>query len=139
MRGAMEKKHMTPHITKIDHVHVYVSQRDEAEAWYEDVLGFKIVAALKQWATKDGPQTMENEDGSVHIALFERPDHDGSSTIAFGTSAEGFLAWKKHLEEHDLKLRITDHELAYSLYFYDPWNNLHEITTFERDKVAAVL
>ncbi len=107
---------MTPHISKIDHVHVYVSQRDEAEAWYEDVLGFKTVAALRQWATKDGPQTMENEDGSVHIALFERPDHDGSLTIAFGTSAEGFLAWKKHLEGRGLKLRLTDHELASSLY-----------------------
>ena len=130
---------MTPNISKIDHVHIYVSQRDEAEAWYEDVLGFKTVVAFKQWATKDGPQTMENEDSSVHIALFERADYEGSSTIAFGTSAEGFLAWKKHLEERGLKLRLTDHELAYSLYFHDPWNNLHEITTYERDAVAEAI
>lgn len=43
------------------------------------------------------------------------------------------------LGSHDLDLRIADHKLAYSLYFSDPWGNLHEMTTYERDLVAAQL
>jgi catechol-2,3-dioxygenase len=59
--------------------------------------------------------------------------------IAFGATGEEFLNWKAHLEDHGLKLRVTDHKLAYSLYFSDPWHNSHEITTYERDYVAAKL
>ncbi len=80
-------------------------------------------------AVKDGPLTVESPEGSSHLALFESEDHPDTSAIAFGASAEDFLAWKARLEGHGLELRITDHKLAYSLYFSDPWGNLHEITT----------
>jgi catechol-2,3-dioxygenase len=61
------------------------------------------------------------------------------SAIAFGATGEEFLAWKAHLENQGLELRIADHKLAYSLYFSDPWGNYHEITTYERDHVAKQL
>ena len=130
---------MTPKLNGIDHVHIYVADWGEAEDWYETVLGFKRVEALMAWAVKNGPLTLENPEGNIHLALFERDSLPDSSVIAFGASGEEFMAWKAHLEGHDRELRLTDHKLAYSLYFSDPWGNLHEITTNERDHVAKQL
>ena len=130
---------MTPKLNGIDHVHVYVANWDEAEKWYETVLGFKRVEALMAWAVKNGPLTLENPEGNIHLALFETQSHPDTSAIAFGASGEEFLSWKTHLENHGLNLRITDHKMAYSLYFTDPWGNLHEITTYDRDYVAQQL
>ena len=59
--------------------------------------------------------------------------------LAFGATGSEFLAWKEKLEGHGLNLRVTDHTMAYSLYFTDPFGNLHEITTYERDYVASQL
>lgn len=130
---------MTPKLSGIDHVHVYVDNWRDAEEWYRTVLGFQRVEALMPWAVKGGPLTLENPESTVHLALFERDDHAGSSAIAFGASGEEFLAWKTHLEASGLALRITDHKLAYSLYFDDPDQNMHEITSYERDFIAAKL
>lgn len=130
---------MTPTLNGIDHIHVYVPNWAEAEDWYQSVLGLKRVDALMVWAVVGGPLTLENAEGNVHLALFERNSHPDTSAIAFGASGEEFLAWKAHLEAHGLDLRISDHDLAYSMYFSDPWGNLHEITTYERDYVAERL
>ena len=130
---------MTPRLNGIDHVHVEVGDRAEAEQWYETVLGLRRVEKLMVWATESGPLTMEDENGTVHLALFETEKPAGESTIAFGVSGEEFMAWKAHLESHSLQLRLTDHELAYSLYFHDPYQNMHEITTWDRDHVATRL
>ncbi len=130
---------MTPKLNGIDHIHVYVAKWEDAEDWYGDVLEFRRVEALMPWAVKGGPLTLENPDGNIHLALFERDNHSGSTAIAFGTSGEEFLAWKTHLEGKGLDLRITDHKLAYSLYFNDPDQNMHEITTYDRDYVAERL
>lgn len=129
----------TPKLTGIDHVHVDVANWDEAEEWYQTVLGLKRVDALMAWAVKNGPLTLENPEGNIHLALFESENPTCISAIAFGASGEEFLAWVAHLEGHGLDLRITDHKLAYSLYFRDPWENLHEITTYDRDYVAENL
>ncbi len=126
---------MTLTLNGIDHVHVYVANWGEAEKWYESVLGFRRVEKFMVWAVKNGPLTLENPEGNVHLALFEREDHADTSAIAFGATGEEFLSWKSHPEDKGLKLRITDHTLAYSLYFSDPWGNLHEITTYEHDYV----
>ncbi len=130
---------MPPKLNGVDHIHVYVANWDEAEGWYGTVLGFKRVEALMSWAVKGGPLTLENTERNVHLALFEREGHAGSSAIAFGASGKEFLAWKTYLEDKGLELRVTDHKLAYSLYFNDPDQNMHEITTYERDYVAEFL
>ena len=136
---------MMPKLDGIDHIHLYVADRAAAEAWYQSVLGFTRVEALMAWAVENGPLTIENPEKTIHLALFEKQDHElqttakNMTTMAFGASGEAFLAWKAQLENQGLKLRITDHELAYSLYFTDPWHNLHEITTYERDYVAQHL
>jgi catechol 2,3-dioxygenase len=123
----------------VDHVHVPVGSWSEAEDWYREILGMQRVEALMGWAIKNGPLTIENADGTVHLALFEKRKPQPIQAIAFGATGEQFLAWKEHLENHGLKLRVTDHKMAYSLYFYDPWKNMHEITTYERDHVATAL
>lgn len=123
----------------IDHVHLYVAAWAEAERWYQDILGFRRVEKFMVWAVKGGPLTLENPDGNIHLALFERDNHPNTSAIAFGASGGEFLAWKSHLESHALELRVADHKLAYSLYFNDPWGNLHEITTYDHDVVSKSL
>lgn len=130
---------MHPKLTGIDHIHVYVAQWGRAEEWYQDILGFKRLEEFMVWAVEGGPLTLESPEGNVHLALFEREDHKGSSVIAFGSSGQEFLAWKTHLESKGLKLRITDHKLAFSLYFYDLDNNMHEITTYEHELVREEL
>lgn len=130
---------MTPTLKGVDHLHVNVGSWSEAEEWYSSVLGFKRVDALMQWAVENGPLTIENPEGTIHLALFESKNPEPINVIAFGATGEEFLNWKTHLEDQGLKLRVTDHELAYSLYFSDPWQNNHEITTYERDYVAARL
>lgn len=127
---------MHPRLNGIDHVHVFVSNRAEAEHWYRTILGFKPVHALLEWAVENGPLTVENPEGNIHLALFEREAPPQISALAFGVSGEEFLAWKAHLDKHDLVERVTDHRLAYSLYFRDPWGNQHEITTYEHGYVA---
>ena len=130
---------MTPELNGIDHVHVYVANWDEAEEWYQKVLGFTRAEKFMVWAVKNGPLTLENPNGNIHLALFEREDHPDTSAIAFGATGEEFLTWKTHLQDHGLELRVSDHKLAYSLYFSDPWGNLHEITTYEHEYVREHL
>ena len=129
---------MAPKLSGIDHVHVYVGNWAEAEAWYEKVLGFKRVEALMGWAVENGPLTIEDPAGKIHLALFERKNSP-TSTIAFGADGETFLQWKAHLEQHSLELRVADHQMAWSLYFHDPFGNMHEITTYDHDYVSKRL
>lgn len=129
---------MRPKLNGIDHVHVYVDSWERAEPWYREVLGFRPVEKFSSWAVGNGPLTIEDESGSVHLALFESAA-PRTSTVAFGANGEQFLAWKAHLEEQGLTLRVTDHRLAWSLYFADPFGNSHEITTYDHDYVRARL
>ena len=130
---------MVPKLDVIDHIHVYVSSWEKAEAWYSAIMGLTRMQSLMQWAVKGGPLMLENSEKNIHFAVFEREDHGPSSAIAFGTDGKEFLLWKKHLEGHGLELRVSDHELAYSIYFEDPDGNLYEITTYQHDYVAEHL
>jgi len=130
---------MTPKLECVDHLHVNVGSWDEAEEWYRRVLNLERVDALMAWAVKGGPLTLENPEGTVHLALFESDTPKMTDVIAFAATGAEFLSWKTHLEKLGLKLRVADHKMAYSLYFSDPWQNSHEITTYERDYVAKNL
>ena len=130
---------MAPKLRGIDHIHIYVTAWDEAEDWYRSVLGFERVDALMAWAVPGGPRTLAKPGSDIHLALFENDDHPNTSAIAFGATGEEFLAWKEHLETHGLELRIADHKLAWSLYFNDPYGNMHEITTYDIEHVGRQL
>ena len=130
---------MTPRLTGIDHIHVSVSDWATAEPWYEGILGLRRVETFLQWAEAGGPLYLSDPGGTIHLALFQRPGDTGSAAIAFGADGEEFLAWKDHLEAHGVELEVSDHDLAFSMYFKDPDNNMHEITTYEHDYVREHL
>lgn len=130
---------MIPAITGIDHVHVYVSSWAEGEDWYGRILGYKRVDALASWAVNGGPLTVESPDGNVHLALFESAEPKPISAIAFRASAQEWVKWKAYLDDRGIELRVTDHRLAWSLYFHDPWGNMHEITTYEHEEATSLL
>jgi catechol-2,3-dioxygenase len=127
---------MTPKLKGFDHAHLNVGSKKKAEQWYGEVLGFKRVTALDAWDVENGPLTLEDEAGNIHLAIFQKDGPASESSMAYGADGVAFLEWKAHLESKGLTLRVADHELAYSLYFSDPWENLHEITTYDRDYVA---
>ncbi|MBW8758207.1 MAG: VOC family protein [Burkholderiales bacterium] len=130
---------MIPIFDRIDHIHVYVANRNKAEQWYADVMGFSRVPELEAWAS-DGPLTLGNPSGTVHIALFEAAPQPCRSVIALSVGAAEFVAWRQHLVD---KLRrpveAEDHELSWSLYFADPDGNPWEITCYQHAVVATLL
>jgi len=122
---------MPPEIDAFDHVHVYCADRAAAEAWYRDVLGFKRTPELEFWAA-DGPLTLQNRHGSVHLALFERPRQACQSTVALRVGAAAFGQWNAHLKQAlGGAVTMQDHEVSMSLYFTDPDGNPFEITTYD--------
>jgi len=131
---------MTPTLQRVDHVHVYVSDRAQAERWYADALGFRRIKGLEFWAAEGGPLTIADESGSIHLALFEQPRQPCRSTVAFAADATQFLAWCSHLAEV-LKqpMQPVDHQVAWSLYFSDPDGNPFEITCYDYDLLSEKL
>ncbi|MBL4800699.1 MAG: VOC family protein [Emcibacter sp.] len=128
---------MPPKLDGIDHIHLYVTNREDAAKWYEDILGFTSPASYAFWA-KDaqGPLVIEDPSGNIHLALFQRETFIPSAVIAFGVEGKDFLAWKKYLEGKNLLDNISDHTLSWSLYFKDPYGNGLEITTYQYDYVS---
>ena len=62
---------MIPTFDRIDHLHVHVADRNKAEQWYADVMGFARMPELESWADGGGPLMLHNSSGTVRIALFE--------------------------------------------------------------------
>jgi catechol 2,3-dioxygenase-like lactoylglutathione lyase family enzyme len=81
-----------PAFEAIDHLHLNVSDRPAAEAWYARVLGLRRLAAYEHWAQDGGPLTVADADGRLNLALFERPPQGGVPTIALRVTAAGLLA-----------------------------------------------
>ena len=131
---------MPPELQAFDHIHVMVSDRPAAEAWYARVLGLIRVPELAVWAADGGPLTLGDASNQIHLALFERPRRNCRSTIALRVSAEAFVEWQAHLEaELGTAPELEDHDLSWSLYFSDPDGNPYEITTYEYREAGARL
>jgi catechol-2,3-dioxygenase len=131
---------MSPLFQRIDHIHVYVSDRNVAEAWYQTVLGFTRVQELEFWAQDGGPLTMADASGEIHLALFARPAQHRHATIALAVNAENFLAWREHLRGFsELTVEMDDHAVSWSLYFCDPDGNPYEITSYDYESLAPYL
>jgi len=136
----MTRASRAPALLRLDHVHVYVSDRAAAERWYRDVLGLARVPALEGWAADGGPLTLADANGALHLALFERPSGPNHATLALAVDAAGFVDWKRHLERVLARtLEVVDHELSWSLYFSDPDENPFELACYEHAALAAML
>jgi catechol-2,3-dioxygenase len=129
-----------PSVSNIDHVHVHVSDRSAAEAWYAQVLGFSRTKELEFWAVGGGPLTIQNMEGTVHIALFERTPTKTHSTIALKVSADEYMNWRGHLAQVlSEPPESEDHEVSLSLYFKDLDGNPYEITTYQHEAVRRAI
>jgi catechol 2,3-dioxygenase-like lactoylglutathione lyase family enzyme len=116
----------------IDHVHVFVTDREAAAAWYARVLDLHPVPALAGWAADGGPLTLANAEDSVHLALFERPLAPCRSTIALRVDGAALLAWRERVQAATgLRLELVDHGASWSFYFDDPDGNPYEVTSYE--------
>ena len=135
----------------IDHVELYVSDREDAADWYERVLGVVPDEEFEQWwRSETGPLVLTPEGGTTKLALFE---HASPTTgagvsphrVAFRVDGAGFLAFLDRLEDLDLVDRegevvteadVVDHDISYSIYFADPDGNPLEVTTYDYEDVA---
>lgn len=123
---------MTPTLTGIDHIHLYVKNREISARWYQQTLGFQVF-----WTTNDkGPLKIEDRGGNIQLALFNSEDFNPCTAVAFGCDGKAFLQWKSYLETHNLLNRCTDRKDTWSLYFNDPDDNGFEITSFDYDFIA---
>ena len=122
---------MKPKLKNIDHIHIFVSDMQEALKWYRTVLGLKPVENLLFWA-KTGPLTIGNEEESVHIALFKGESNENRSVVAFNTSGKEFINWYKKINDLiDGNIEIENHIVSFSIYFQDPYGNPYEITSYD--------
>jgi catechol-2,3-dioxygenase len=131
---------MAPILERIDHIHIHVSNRVIAEAWYARVLGLRRLPEFEFWAVDGGPLTLSNASGSIHLALFERPRQACHSTIALAVTANEFVAWQDHLAKVlQQPVELADHDASWSLYFADPDGNPFEITCYDHAILASRL
>jgi len=130
---------MPPTLLRVDHIHVYVTNRPAALQWYKDVLNFTPIKELEFWATNaQEPLTIGCPDGVIRLALFEQAATPCHSTIALGATGADFLAWHAHLQKMlATQIDIFDHDVTWSLYFTDPDGNPFEITTHDYAHVAS--
>ncbi|CAH9056364.1 hypothetical protein PSEHALCIP103_01441 [Pseudoalteromonas haloplanktis] len=121
---------MRPKLSGIDHCHLNVQSLTQAVDWYEKVLGFTVVEELAFWNEEGkGPLTLEDENASTRLALFEAPGR--SKGIAFAATGEQFIAWLAHFEQLEIKTILADHGVTFSMYFKDNSGNSHEITSHD--------
>src|SRR5688572_27893681 len=84
-------------VLQIDHVELFVPDREEAAAWYRRVLGLEVVPEYQAWAAdRGGPLMISSDQGNTKLALFEgqlpgsRPIA-GFDRVAFRVDAAGFI------------------------------------------------
>jgi catechol-2,3-dioxygenase len=131
-RGSCKEVGVLPKLDRIDHVHVFVSSRARSERWYQETLGLARVSKLDFWMDQGGPLTIANQDGSLHLALFERPSQPCRSVVAFAVGKDDFLAWREHLASVLPRApELQDHQISWSMYFSDPDGNPYEITSYD--------
>jgi catechol 2,3-dioxygenase-like lactoylglutathione lyase family enzyme len=143
----------TFHVQQIDHVELFVPDFEAALEWYQDVLGLTPVPRAQIWADAGQPHMISSDDGNTMLALFrgEGPGEreiTGHQRVAFRVDAAGFMTFLDHIERVHVPNRhgdrltrdeVIDHELAWSIYFGDPWGNRYEVTSYDYDELRTAL
>ena len=133
-------------IEDIDHIEMFVSDREKAAKWYEEIFGLKPIKELEMWS-KIGPLFIGNKDRSVTLAIMKgKKENDGSiNRMAFRTTGEKFVEFLNRVDSLDLfflqekitKAQVVDHDLSYSIYFDDPDGNKLELTCYDYDYLKS--
>ena len=127
---------MNTKLQDIDHIHVFVPNCQGALDWYSNILGLRPVEKLLSWA-KSGPLMVGNDDGTIHIALFERDPKNNQSIVAFKTGEKEFLDIHKKVSNYlNRAVKIVDHDISFSFYFDDPYGNPYEITSYDHKALS---
>lgn len=128
-------------IQRLGHVVLKVREQKRAEAFYEGILGLRIVGRLDEMnmtfftlgdhhdfaiaAVGDGPKADERSPGLLHVAF------------KIGESLEDLRAAKDELESRGLRVFPMDHGVSQSLYFADPDGNTVELYVDTSDEWKA--
>ena len=123
-------------LEQIDHVALRCASPEATKTWYVNVLGFEHVSP-DQWS---GTPILLRL-GSTMLTLFpqkpgEPPAANGQAwhlALRAATYAD-FRAAQTELREREIAFQFQDHEIAHSIYFYDPDRFLLEITTYDLPK-----
>jgi catechol 2,3-dioxygenase-like lactoylglutathione lyase family enzyme len=133
-------------VEAIDHVELFVPDRHAAAAWYERVLGLRVLARHAHWAeAPGGPLMISSDSGRTMLALFEgtpRGDRPtaGFHRVAFRVSRADLDRFLDRLATHPVfdegggelrSLAVRDHGGALSIYFFDPFGHRLELTTYQ--------
>ena len=135
-------------VEQIDHVELFVPDRQAAAAWYSKILGLVPLPGAEKWAGDPGGPLMISPDGGrTKLALFQGEPQGGRPTagfhrVAFRVSGADFLRFLERGKQLDLRdggqpVRVIDHETAFSAYFADPYGHHLEVTTYEHNVVRA--
>jgi hypothetical protein len=102
--------------------------------------GLSALRSRRFLAPGDGPLTIQNCEGTVHLALFEGTPEKRPSTIAFGVVADAFMKWQPHLGDVlGMQLQAVDNTVSWSLYFTNPDGNRFEITSYAYQTIEREL
>ena len=117
-------------LTGLDHFALNVKDMQQAEEFYTETLGFKVIYRTK---TKSGLKHIEIDAGNVAIALFESPGlnlekahktmtEEGYLHFAFGAPYDQFDAILQNLIEKGVIMdgEPRDWGTSISVYFRDP-------------------
>ena len=129
------------------HHQAFLCRDAEQTRWfYEDIMGFKLVAALDFESSPGSGEPLEymhlffEMGNGDHIAFFDIPDDVDEEKFGYTSGFDQHIAfevntleelesWKKHLND---KLGWAsdpiDHDFVHSIYFYDPNGLALEIT-----------
>ena len=117
-------------LTGLDHFALNVKDMKQAEEFYTETLGFKVIHRTK---TKSGLKHIEIDAGNVAIALFESPGlnlekahktmtEEGYLHFAFGAPYDQFDATLQNLIQKGVIMdgEPRDWGTCFSVYFRDP-------------------
>nr|CBI71178.1 hypothetical protein [uncultured bacterium] len=118
----------------LDHVALLVKDLERSVEWYTRVLGLKRHYA-EAW---DIPVVLYA--GTTGVALF--PANSKVSSInprqaivmqhfAFRVSRADFEEAQRDFQRRDIKYEFQDHDVAHSIYIYDPDGYEVELTTYD--------
>ncbi|XXN66673.1 VOC family protein (plasmid) [Enterobacter ludwigii] len=124
-------------IDLIDHIHVYVEDIEQAERWYDEVLGFPRDRTLHFWFEQSGPLFIKNN--RTALSLFLRKSQCPGHTIAFGVGAPGFIELIPALQKNNIPFTVSDHDVSMSVYFNDLSNNKIEFTSYDYIQAKQII
>ncbi len=120
-------------LEQIDHIALRCASPEATKAWYVSTLGFEHVF-LDQWSGV--PIILRL--GSTFVTLFPQKENEPAPTdgrawhLALrATTYTDFQLAQTELQTRGIAFQFRDHEIAHSIYFFDPDGFLLEITTYD--------